>query len=554
MKMERLKRKIWIMAVLLLLMSVTLVSNLPTVKASGTIYIRADGSIDPPTAPIQSNILEGSSEPPAIEWNKTYGGANNEGGLGVSEEWIATYNGPGNRWDFASAMAVDHMGNVYVTGKSDGTDMWADYATIKYDPNGDELWVRRYNGPGMYTDEASAIAIDDSGNVYVTGSSYSVETNFDYATIKYDLNGNELWVARYTGPEDGEDYARAIAVDGSGNVYVTGYIWNSGEPFTRNDYATIKYDPNGNELWVRIFDGLSQPDFLYDEASAIAVDAYGNVYVTGRRAYGSIFAYDYDYLTIKYDSSGNLLWARTYDGLGEDDDEALAITIDGSGNVYVTGASEGDGTFYDYATIKYDPNGNPLWLRRYNGPENDGDQAGAIAVDGSGNVYVTGVSGGAGTMGDYATIKYDSNGDELWVSRYDGPGNATDWPSAIAIDGSGDVYVTGRSEGDWTGQDYATIKYDTNGNELWVRRYELGVSEAAVAIALDGSGNVYVTGSSASAMSSWYVTIKYSHEGSPPVGGTVYPVNKLAILAPWIAIGAAIIAGASVLMLRRRRT
>jgi len=552
--MERLKRKIWIMAVLLLLMSVTLVSNLPTVKASGTIYIRADGSIDPPTAPIQSNILEGSSEPPAIEWNKTYGGANNEGGLGVSEEWIATYNGPGNRWDFASAMAVDHMGNVYVTGKSDGTDMWADYATIKYDPNGDELWVRRYNGPGMYTDEASAIAIDDSGNVYVTGSSYSVETNFDYATIKYDLNGNELWVARYTGPEDGEDYARAIAVDGSGNVYVTGYIWNSGEPFTRNDYATIKYDPNGNELWVRIFDGLSQPDFLYDEASAIAVDAYGNVYVTGRRAYGSIFAYDYDYLTIKYDSSGNLLWARTYDGLGEDDDEALAITIDGSGNVYVTGASEGDGTFYDYATIKYDPNGNPLWLRRYNGPENDGDQAGAIAVDGSGNVYVTGVSGGAGTMGDYATIKYDSNGDELWVSRYDGPGNATDWPSAIAIDGSGDVYVTGRSEGDWTGQDYATIKYDTNGNELWVRRYELGVSEAAVAIALDGSGNVYVTGSSASAMSSWYVTIKYSHEGSPPVGGTVYPVNKLAILAPWIAIGAAIIAGASVLMLRRRRT
>ncbi len=115
-----------------------------------------------------------------------------------------------------------------------------DYATIKYDTGGNQLWVARYNGPGNWDDAATAIAVDDSCNVYVTGESYSSSssTSGDYATIKYDTNGNELWVRGYNGPGNEFEFAAAIAVDNSGNVYVTGVSAGSS---TGGDYATIKY-------------------------------------------------------------------------------------------------------------------------------------------------------------------------------------------------------------------------------------------------------------------------------------------------------------------------
>jgi len=163
-------------------------------------------------------------------------------------------------------------------------------------------------------------------------------------------------------------------------------------------------------------------------------------------------------------------WVARYNGPDNGEDRAQDIAVDGSGNVYVTGYSEGSGTGYDYATIKYNTTGKLLWAKRYNGPGNSSDWPWAIAVDGPGNVYVTGYSWGSGTEYDYATIKYNTNGKLLWAKRYNGPGNARDWAQAIAVDGSGNVYVTGRSEGSGTGIDYATIKYNTSGKQLWVKR------------------------------------------------------------------------------------
>jgi len=112
----------------------------------------------------------------------------------------------------------------------------------------DTAWVRRYNGPGNRNDWASALALDGSGNVYVTGGSYGNGPHFDYATVKYDSSGNQRWVQRYNGPGDSTDYVYAIVVDGSGNVYVTGGSFGSG---TSWDYATVKYDSSGNQLWVQ---------------------------------------------------------------------------------------------------------------------------------------------------------------------------------------------------------------------------------------------------------------------------------------------------------------
>jgi len=424
----------------------------------------------------------------------------------VDTAWVRRYNGngPGNSWDGALAIAVDGSGNVYVTGYSCQSSSWPyneDYATLKYDPAGNQLWVKTYNGPGDSTDYALAIAVDGSGNVYVTGQSWGSGTGYDYATIKYDPAGNQLWVQRYNGPGDSNDVATAIAVDGSGNVYITGSSVGSG---TSGDYATIKYNPAGNQLWEKRYNG---PGNGGDAASDIAVDGSGNIYVTGY-SWGS-GTYD-DYATIKYDPVGNQLWVQRYNGPGNYHDLASALSVDGSGNVYVTGYSTGSGTGYDYATIKYDPAGNQLWVQRYNGPVNRDDKAYAIALDGSGNVYVTGESGGSGTYTpfDYATIKYNSNGDTAWVRRYDGPGNSWDAALAIAMDGSGNVYVTGSSVGIGTSYDYATVKYYSNGDTAWVRRYN-GLGDwgydYAKAMAVDASGSVYVTGSS----SDDYATIKY---------------------------------------------
>ena len=150
---------------------------------------------------------------------------------------MTSANGPGNR-DIAKAIAVDRLGNVYVTGHSDGSGTATDYATIKYDSSGNQLWVSRYNGPVNSGDGAKAIALDSTGNVYVTGYSFGSGTYTDYATVKYDTDGNEVWAARYNGPGNHHDQAQAIAVDSSGNVYVTGDSMGSGTYF---DYATIKY-------------------------------------------------------------------------------------------------------------------------------------------------------------------------------------------------------------------------------------------------------------------------------------------------------------------------
>ncbi|MDI6767360.1 MAG: SBBP repeat-containing protein, partial [Bacteroidota bacterium] len=199
-------------------------------------------------------------------------------------------------------------------------------------------------------------------------------------------------------------------------------------------------------------------------------------------------------------------------------DAANSITVDASGNVYVTGISYGTGTSYDYTTIKYNTNGDSLWCKRYNGPGNDYDAANSITVDASGNVYVTGCSKGSGTDYDYATIKYNTNGDSLWCKRYNEPGNYDDRATSIAIDASVNVYVTGRSASQGAypyNYDYATIKYSTNGDSLWCKRYNGpgNDDDYANAIVVDASGNVYVTGSSfIDERWSYYTTIKYAAE------------------------------------------
>jgi len=446
----------------------------------------------------------------------------NQAACGAATAWIKLHNAGVSHYGGAGepvALALDGRGNVYVAGYSLDSG-WIDYTTLKYSPQGRRLWLRHYNYKSL--DAPSAMALDDRGNVSITGKSVSFGPYHDWynsvtSTIKYNPDGKRLWARHYDRPSDNPYYddswdeARAIAVDSQGNIYVTGASW--GGNTAHYDFLTIKYGPEGRRLWVRRY---NSPLNVSEGARALAVDGQGNVYVTGGWGGGGAAGY----LTIKYNTDGRLLWVRRYNGLGYDSDSAQAIALDSQGNVYVTGYSHGIGSRSDYATIKYSPDGEELWVRRYNGPGNSVDEAVAIALDVQGNVYVAGSSVGIGTDVDYATIKYSPDGEELWAARYNGPANGWDRATAMALDAQGNVYVTGTSDGggaietmDW---EYATVSYSPDGRQRWVMRYNRSENSwnEAKAIAVDGQGNVYVTGTSVrygyvDPIDSFYVTIKY---------------------------------------------
>lgn len=429
----------------------------------------------------------------------------------VRQEWADRYfNVPGLFCYSvgASAIAIDADGNPYVTGR--GGAMYRKfcdsgvYSTIKYDPSGARLWITTYRGtPAIGGASARAIAIDKQGNIYVTGSSYQgAPPRSHYTTIKYNSNGALAWIALYLGPANSYDSATAIAVDPNNNVYVTGSSTGLG---TGRDYATIKYDANGNEVWAARYNGPGNDD---DIATALALDAKGNVYVTG---YSPGPGTGQDYATIKYDAKGNEVWVARYNGPDNSDDVATTLVLDAEGNAYVTGYSPGPDTGRDYATIKYDVEGNEVWAARYNGPGNGDDIARALAVATDGHIYVTGSSANTSRDSDYATIQYDTDGNEIWIARYHGPAAGTNSAYAMAVDADGNVYVTGASASKSSGSAYATIKYDGAGDQQWAIRYEGGV--IARAIAVDKAGNVYVTGSARRGSAGVeYATVKYSQQ------------------------------------------
>jgi hypothetical protein len=427
---------------------------------------------------------------------------------------IMSYNGPGSQIDKCNGIVVDKFGYVYATGVSWGNSSTReDYATIKFGEDGDFIWASRYNGPGNNLDYASAIAIDNNGFIYVTGwsrsgSDYASE---DYCTIKYDNNGNQIWVKRYNGPGNCYDQATALAVDDAGNIYITGISYGGSSALS--DYATIKYASNGNQLWVARYNGPSQKD---DEAYSITVDASGNVYVTGA-SYTS--GKGYDYLTVKYNASGQQLWTARYDGPSYLNDIPSKIKLDKFGNVFVTGASHGGNSKVDYVTIKYNSSAQQQWLHRYNNSAmNDTDAATGLDIDVHGNVYVTGyskspASGSVPANYDFHTIKYYGfDGSIAWQHRVHQ--NRDDKAYDIRVinkpcnpsssgNGFGDipcwliyVYVTGESFHTISQNDFFTVAYNEYGNVRWQTRYNgpQNGNDAAYSIFINPNYPIIYTG------------------------------------------------------------
>lgn len=432
--------------------------------------------------------------------------------LGISSGALAQVPLIANAHD----IAVDSAGNVYTTGViKDSLSPYAAFLTTKHDTNGNELWVARYKDPASTSGgTALFLELDSAENVYVAGYNFIVGNNYNYVIVKYNSSGVEQWAVAYNGPANGLDIPTHMALDNAGNVYVTGYSEGSG---TGYDIATVAYRPDGTALWSDVGYGpgirrYSGPANYNDYGRAIAADSVGCVYVTGsiRMSY-----HDDDCVTIKYNSSGVVEWAARYNGPAGLGDYGNDFAVDFDGNVYVSGSSGGIGTGYDYATLKYGSDGSRLWVSRYSGTcELSHDYVYALELDQYGNVYVSGNSGGwSADNADYATVKYDSNGTEQWTARYNGPASGVDrlWDSdCLAVDSSGNVYITGYSDGIGTGDDFATVKYSSSGTELWVARYEGPNQDLSLSIALDEAGYVYVAGQSrGTGGTANYALIKY---------------------------------------------
>lgn len=321
---------------------------------------------------------------------------------------------------------------------------------------------------------------------------------------------NIQWGTRYSNSGNNPDRAVELVRDNAGNVYVTGTSWNG----SNYDIVTVKYDPAGAQQWTASYNGAGNG---FDEARGVAVDNNGFVYACG---YTQGLSSNYNYVAVKYDvTNGAQQWAATYDGPNNGFDESYDIAADASGNVYVTGSSASGTTGVDFATVKYNSAGVQQWATRYsnNTNANNVEAAYAIAVDAGGFVYVTGMSYGNSTTDyDIATIKYNNGGTQQWVTRYNGPGSKLDYPNRLIVDGSGNVYVTGsqRALTGVTNYDVITIKYNSAGAQQWATPYAGAGNEddRGNAIALLSNNDVVITGRSigTSATAEDIVTIRYN--------------------------------------------
>jgi hypothetical protein len=380
-------------------------------------------------------------------------------------------------------MAIDSNGRVYVTGRTeDGTT--GDFLTAAFDSAGVELWTAQRDGHAGGYAAAAGVALDEStGRVYVTGTS-SIGFAPVFLTVAYDELGNELW-ARTTSGSSSSALPCCIAVGSNGHVVVVGY--SLGGPDLLDDFLTVAYDSQGNELWLRERDNGAGTD---DRATALAVGPSGNVYVAG----GAISDFQWDVLTVAYDSSGNELWSRLWDGEGHSDDVGFDLEVGPDENVFVAGDSS-DVPAAAFLTLRYDRFGNEVWATRSRATEGSAAGAYDIEVDPSGRVFVFGDSstGSPDFVHRFMTVGYDFAGEELWVRERTSESGRSDFPHALALGEDGTVYVTGATDNGFD-KDFLTVAYSPAGNERFEFTYDGGGADVAYLASAPAAGGVIMGG------------------------------------------------------------
>lgn len=465
----------------------------------------------------------------------TAGGLDGNASSGNVDLFVVKYDSSGaKQWTkqmgsgsgtFAQAVTVDISGNVYVVGKTNGgldgntSSGYMDLFVVKYNSSGDKEWTKQMGaGSGSFQESgtyAQAVAVDSSGNVYVTGyTAGGLDGNYpayvyDCFLLKYNSVGEKKWTRQW-----GNGYytfATGVAIDSSGNPHVTGYayynLWggvDGNQNLGGKDIFLTKFDGNGTKQWTKQT-GSDGDDY----ALGIAMDGNDNIFVTGYTTSsmdGNWYSGGTDIFVMKFSKFGTQQWTRQA-GSGRDD-YAYGVVVYGSGNVYVSGLTKGslegntNTSGNDLFVIKYD--GLRDWTRQSG--TGFADAATGVAVDGNGNVYVTGYAGGALDVksGSYAfddcfLMKYDSAGMKQWTRQWGS--NYYAFARGVAIDSSGNPYVAGnaasgvdgnQSLGGWS--DIILTKFNGAGVKQWTKQTGSDGHDYAFGIAIDGNDNIYVTG------------------------------------------------------------
>lgn len=395
------------------------------------------------------------------------------------------------------------------------------------------VWSVRAGGAKY--DKTRGLCTDRAGNVYMTGE-YAETADFgkekitsrgdyDFFVAKYSPEGECLWVRGGGGAKTDRGYS--VAVDGQGNVFVTGHYQSADATFgdgpalpLRGDYDvfTAKYDASGKLLWIRTAGGEK-----YDYGHGIGVDGAGNCYVTGGivgdATYGDkavINPTGSHLFVVKYSPTGELVWVRESKGASAN---GQGIAVDAAGNSWSTGSTVGDAEFdgvtlkaagKDLLVVKYSPDGKALWAAG-GGGNSDGLGTG-VGIDRQGNAYVGGMLKGTATFGsttfksagdyDMFAAKFDPQGQPVWA--HSGGGAETDYCLGIAADPDGGCYAVGEIVGATSfegqsitstgGRDLYVAHYDASGKPVSIRPGGSERDDLCYCIALDGKGSAYLSG------------------------------------------------------------
>ena len=372
-------------------------------------------------------------------------------------------------------------------------------------------WPVQFGTTGQ--ERNSGVVNDSAGGVYAAGltnGAFAGNTSAggsDGYITKYNRDGSQAWIKQFG--TLGTDYAIGIGNDSAGNLYTTGYTNNAFTGTTNlgsNDGFITKYTSAGTLAWVKQFGTTAN-----DESYGISVDSTGNGYVIGKTfgAFtGNVTQGLYDAYIAKYDTNGTQTWVKQ---LGTNqDDEAIGISLDTSNNVYVLGSTNGAFTGNtnagqtDVFVSKYNSSGTQAWVKQLGSAGNDYANINGISTDTAGNAFVTGYTDGTFTgnsaLGSYDgfVAKYSTAGTLAWVKQFGT--NSEDYSAAAKTDSSGNIYVTGWTYGQFTGNtalggyDTFIAKYNTSGTQLWVKQFGTTSNDYANGLSIDTLGNIYISG------------------------------------------------------------
>lgn len=347
------------------------------------------------------------------------------------------------------------------------------------------LWTKQSGNPLMLQWSNS---ITTSNNDLVTvGNSLIAGEGANILTTRYDKEGNVLWQHDFNSSVANNDYGIALSEDNNGNIYVVGTTDNN----TTTDYNVVilKYNSAGTLLWSKIWASSYN---LKDIATGITTDNTGNIYIC---ATSETPTTSLDFLTLKLDDSGNILWKNRYDKAGLKD-APIAISLMQNGNIYVTGVSASATNNWDYTVVDLSNTGTYLNEKRINISSSQYDQPLAYAKDNNENIYITGKTSTDGINYNITTAKILSNFTIGWVKTIDFSGKE-DVGNAIKVDNNGNVYVGGYVTKSNNAKSMFLVKYGAQGNQLWkkVESAKNPIKDAVIkSLEKDNEGNIYVAG------------------------------------------------------------